>query len=140
MHLVGPALNTNGNTKKKLTPAQLKAKAEHEAWLKKQGLHPTQLEARKVNQKNSKLKSWKGPVSPGAPCSNGFALAGAKNSVFDSQWQDRYRDDPLMAEREAAALAKAEAKKGRVLPLYNKGGYQLMTEGLTHKDLGKRRP
>lgn len=140
MHLVGPALNTNGKTKKKPTPAQLRAKAEHEAWLKKQGLHPDQLAAKQSNKKPAKLKSWKGAVDSSAPCSNGFALGGAKKSVFDSEWQNPYEDDPEMAQREAQALAKAQALKSQIMPLYNKGPTQLMTSGLKMTDLGKRRP
>lgn len=51
----------------------------------------------------------------------------AARSVFDSRWRNTYDDNPVMAEREAEALAKAEALKARIAPAYNKGAYQLTT-------------
>ena len=108
MHMVHAGLSTTNDKprKKKPSPAQQKAKAEHEAWLRKQGIHPDQLAA-KAQPKSKKLTSWRGAVDPGAPCSNTVVDGGAVRSVFNSHWQDRYKDDPLMAEREREALAKA---------------------------------
>ena len=139
MHLVGPALNTNGNTKKKRSNAELKAQANHNAWLRKQGIHPDQLAA-KAKPKSRTLKLDLVQDRDSAPCSNGFAPGGAKKSVFDSEWQKTYEDDPEMAERETIALAKAQALKSRLSPIYNKGPVQLVTAGLSPKDFGKRRP
>jgi len=50
MHLAPVFVTTTnyGKTKKKSTPAQQRAKAEHEAWLRKRGLHTDQLQARKT--------------------------------------------------------------------------------------------
>jgi hypothetical protein len=59
--------------------------------------------------------------------------------VFDSEWKRTYADDPVMAERERAALAKAQAIKANLMSLYNKGPIQLNT-GLKMTELGKRRP
>ena len=56
MHMVNPGLsliNTKKN-KKKPSAAQLRAKAEHEAWLRKNGVHPDQLQARP--RQTNKLK------------------------------------------------------------------------------------
>jgi hypothetical protein len=75
----------------------------------------------------------------GPQVTNGFAPAGAKKSVFDSKWQRTYAHDPVMAERERAALAQAEAKKAKVMPLFNKGGLQYSGD-LKMTELGKRRP
>lgn len=47
MHLMGPQFNTNGSGKRKLTAKQEQAKLEHEAWLKKNGVHPSQLQTQK---------------------------------------------------------------------------------------------
>jgi hypothetical protein len=140
MHLIHPGLTTLNTAKRKKKPSvsQQRAKHEHDEWLRKQGIHPEQL-AKKV-KKPGKLKYTIHPKDESGPCSNGFADGGAKKSIFDGNWQDRYKDDPLMAEREQLALKKAEALKARVLPLYNKGGLQLMPEGLKMTDLGKRRP
>lgn len=62
MQLLGPHINTNGSCKQKPSQKQLKAKAEHEAWLKQNGVHPSQLKS-KLKAK-SKLKStFASPVS-----------------------------------------------------------------------------
>jgi hypothetical protein len=141
MHMVHAGLNTTNDRprKKKPTPQQQKAKAEHEAWLRTQGLHPDQLAA-KPQPKSKKLSSWKGPVAPGVPCSNTVVDGGAVRSVFEGHWRDQYKDDPLMAEREKIALAKAEELKKNLMPIYNKGPVQVVTPGLSPKDFGKRRP
>jgi hypothetical protein len=52
MQLLGPQFNTNGSGKRKLTAKQDQARMEHEAWLKRNGVHPTQLQG----QKRGKLK------------------------------------------------------------------------------------
>lgn len=137
-HLEKPYINNIGNTKKKPSAKQLKAKAEHEAWLRANGCHPEQLAA-KPKAPVTKLKKVVTVDRSGPQVSNGFAPAGAKKSVFNSEWQDPYGDDPLMAERERMAIAEAHAKKARVTPLYHKGGLQYQGN-LKMTELGKRRP
>jgi len=61
------------------------------------------------------------PQKPYEGLSNTIANGGAKTSVFDTQWQKKYEDDPLMAEREAEALRQVELKKQYLMPAYNKG-------------------
>lgn len=139
MHMVNPGLsliNTKKN-KKKPNAAQLRAKAEHEAWLRKNGVHPDQLSARP--KKTAKLQLNLAVDRTGPQVSNGFANAGMKRSIWDSQWQRTYEDDPLMAEREALALQQADALKADLVPLYNKGPIQLKPRGLGMTELGKRR-
>ena len=138
MHLLPAFINTNGNTKRKKTPQQVKAQEEHEKWLKKNGVHPEQL-ANKTPNKSRKLKLDLVKDKSSAACSNGFAPGGAKRSVFNNEWQKRYDDDPAMAEREKAALRAAQEKKNRVMPLFNKGGLQY-SGNLKMTELGKRRP
>lgn len=137
-HLEKPYLNNIGSTKKKLSAKQLKAKVEHEAYLRKMGLHPDQL-ATKPKQAPRKLRQVVQVDKNTPACSNQIAPGGAKRSVFDSEWKRTYDHDPVMAERERAALAKAEALKANLYPLYNKGPIQLNT-GLKMTELGKRRP
>lgn len=137
MHLLGPQFNNVGNTKKKQTVKQQRAKAEHEAWLRSQNLHPEQLAA-KPRAAPRKLKSVVSVDNTGPQCSNGFAAGGAKKSVFDSEWKRTYEDDPVMAERERMALARAQALKGRVAPLYSKGAYQLITSKDDIVTLGRK--
>jgi len=52
MQLLGPQFNTNGSGKRKATAKQEQARLEHEAWLKRNGVHPTQLQS----QRRGKLK------------------------------------------------------------------------------------
>jgi hypothetical protein len=61
------------------------------------------------------------PKKPYEGLSNTIESGGAKTSVFDTQWQKKYEDDPLMAEREAEALRQVELKKQHLMPAYNKG-------------------
>lgn len=137
MHLVHPGLTTlNGKNKKKPSAKQLKAKADHDAWLRKQGLHPDQLSAR-IAKKPNKLNLELVKDKSGQECSNGFAPGGFKKSVFDSRWQKTY-DDPYMAEREEAALKKAEAKKTNIMQTYNKGPV-MYASNLKMTELGRRR-
>jgi hypothetical protein len=129
MHLMHAGFTTTNTQlrKTKKTPAQVKAQQEHEAWLRKQGVHTDQL-AQKPTKKSGSFRDTVKPVQPGVDCSNGFAPGGAKKSVFDSEWQRLYEDDPDMAERERMALVRAEQKKSRVMSLYNKGGFQVASE------------
>jgi len=138
MHMVHPGLSTinTNKTKKKPTAAQLKAKAEHEAWQRKNGVHLDQLG--KTHNVSKKLKPYLSIDKTSAPCSNGFAPGGAKKSVFDSRWQGTYDDDPNMAEREAEALRKADALKSAVAPAYSKGAYQFITKNTDLKTLGRK--
>lgn len=138
MHLCGPQLNNIGKTKKKLTAKQIKAQQEHEAWLKTQGVHPDQLAA-KPKAAPKKLTHVVSVDRTGPQCTNGFAPAGAKTSVFDSAWQRTYEEDPQMAARERAALIEAEAKTKRVAPAYSKGAYQYITSTESLADIGKKK-
>lgn len=52
MQLLSPMYNSNGSGKRTLTAKQEQAKMEHEAWLKRNGVHPAQLQ----KQKRGKLK------------------------------------------------------------------------------------
>ena len=52
MHLVGPYMTTtrynNSKKKSKKTQSQIQAKQAHEKYLRKMGVHPDQLEAKKI--------------------------------------------------------------------------------------------
>lgn len=52
MQLLAPQFNTNGSGKRKSTAKQEQARMEHEAWLKRNGVHPTQLQM----QRRGKMK------------------------------------------------------------------------------------
>tara|TARA_R110000868_G_scaffold9620_7_gene47653 strand:+ start:7022 stop:7450 length:429 start_codon:yes stop_codon:yes gene_type:complete len=131
MHLLGPAYNNIGNTRRYPTARQTRAQAEHDAWLKKQGLHPQQLAAKA--HPSRKFTDTVKPQSTGPDCSNGFAPGGAKKTVFDSEWRRDYDHDPALAHRERAAVQRAYELKSRLQPLYSKGPVQLATPGHDHK-------
>lgn len=135
MHMVHPSLTTinTSKKKKKLTAKQRLAVDQHNAWLKKNGVHIEQL-ANKNKNVTRTLKTTVSAEKTGLPCNNGFAFGGEKRSVFDSQWKRTYEDDPIMAAREATALRKAEELKSDLMPLYNKGPVQLKTRGTSLKD------
>lgn len=135
MHMVHPGLNTinTGKNRKKLNAKQQRSLAEHEAWLRKQGLHSDQL-ARNKAKKQKTLEF--GPAFAGTPAqlSNRVENGGFKKTIWDTKWKRTYEDDPLMAEREDDALRKADAKKSRLMPLYNKGPVQFCTDMNTLKE------
>lgn len=137
MHLLGPAFQDIGGSKKKPNAKHKKAQAEHDAWLRKNNIHPEQLAARK--KPAAKLVVPTPNTQPQPECSNGFAAGGFKKSVFDSAWQHTYQDDPEMAARESAALVEARAKTKRIAPAYSKGAYQYITPALSLQDIGKKK-
>ena len=59
MHLVGPYMTTTQYSRKKKKPIakQARANAEHEKWLRKRGVHPEQLEAKKKKNANVSILS-----------------------------------------------------------------------------------
>jgi hypothetical protein len=126
MHLAPPNLTTTGKSKtKKLTPAQIKAKAEHDAWLKKQNLHPTQL-AKNKRKEDSKLLDLRQrtPVI----LSNSFAPGGFKIGIMENL---RHEAPHVQAE----ILAKAAA----CAPAFSKGGIQYLgTSKEAWRDAGKK--
>jgi hypothetical protein len=132
-------LNT-GRNKKKASVKQNRAAAEHDKWLRKQGLHPEQIAARqKTKSKTAKVETNQPKSESVKRLGDGFAPIVAKRSVFDSAWRRDYEDDPLMAEREAIALQQAEEKKKRIAPAYSKGAYQYISEGTDLKDIGRKK-
>lgn len=72
MHMAPIFVSTvnNGKIKKKLTAPQLRAKAEHEAWLKKRGLHPDQLKAKKSKKRDTEESTFTYESRRTVPTSN----------------------------------------------------------------------
>ena len=132
-------LNT-GRNKKKSNVKQNRAAAEHDKWLRRQGVHPEQLAQRSKSQHVNRHTSIE-TISEKKISSlgNGFAPIVAKRSVFDSAWRRDYKDDPVMAEREAIALKQAEDKKKRIAPAYSKGPYQFISANTDLTDLGRKK-
>jgi hypothetical protein len=127
MHLMHAGITTLNTKKsrKKSGVKQNRALADHDRWLRSQGVHPEQLAQRSKSQPVNRHTSID-TISEKKISSlgNGFAPIVTKRSVFDSAWRRDYEDDPVMAEREAIALQEAEEKKKYIRPLYNKGPVQ----------------
>ena len=133
MHLVGPYLTTTRyNGKKKPSAKEQRAKVEHEAWLRKQGLHPDQLATRKASKGSIKteknLPSFK--VDQSIPLSNNIVDGGRVRGIM----ANLHKESP---EVQKEILYKAS----RCMPLYNKGGIQFATpsEDLTQVGSKSRR-
>jgi hypothetical protein len=77
--------------KKKKNVKLLKAKAEHEAWLIKQGLSLDQIEARKKNSKANSSKQWYVPTHsivdtiPSGPMPKTFVGAKPEPKVYSGE-------------------------------------------------------
>lgn len=72
MHMAPIFVSTvnHGKIKKKLTAPQLRAKAEHEAWLTKRGLHPDQLKAKKSKKRDKEESTFTYESRRTVPTSN----------------------------------------------------------------------
>lgn len=130
MHLVGPYLTTTRyNGKKKLNAKEQRAKADHEAWLRKQGLHPDQLALNKTSKTAKKVErnmpSYR--VDDSIPLSNTIVDGGRARGIM------------VNLHKESPAVQKAILDKAsRCMPLYNKGGIQFATPGEDMTQVGSR--
>lgn len=131
MHMERAYLNNNGSGKGKKpanTAAQRKANAEHEAWLRSKGLHPSQVEKRKSNFKIEKVEVAP-PSKPPVQLSNNLKVKGGfKRSIMDHL-------DEESPETRKAILDKAS----RLAPAYSKGAYQYISPGTELSDIGKKK-
>jgi hypothetical protein len=91
---------------------QVQAKAEHEAWLRRNGVHPDQLTKAKLH-KNS-LPSYK---TESVQLSNTIVDGGRANGIMVN-----------LHKESAATRAAILEKASRAVPLYNKGGLQLLSK------------
>jgi hypothetical protein len=112
MQLLGPHFNNHGSGKRKLNAKQLRAKAEHEAWLRRNNVHPDQLT--KAKQYRAPLPSYK---VDDVKLSNTVVDGGRVGGIMANLHKES-------AATKAAILEKAS----RAVPLYNKGGLQLLSK------------
>jgi len=99
--------NSNGKCKSKPTAKQLKAKAEHDAWLKKNGVHPDQLTKAKLHK--NKIPSYKTETPQ---LSNTIVDGGRAKGIMANLYKE-----PVHVQKQVTA------KVAGVTQLYNKGGY-----------------
>jgi glutaredoxin 2 len=107
MQLLGPQFNTNGSGKRKLTAKQEQARMEHEAWLRRNGVHREQLTKAKLH-KNT-IPSYK---TEKTELSNTIVDGGRAKGIM----ANLYKETP-------AVQNQVMAKVSGVTQLYNKGGY-----------------
>jgi len=123
--MVGPYLTTNASSKKKKKSArQIKADAEHAAWLKARGLDRESVQARVAREK------------PRAEMPKYEYTKVQYSNVVGSGTQSG-----VMANihKEAPHVQKAILDKAsRVMPLYNKGGLQYCTPDTDLKTVGTK--
>lgn len=121
MHIL-PAFYTTTNTRKRKQKPKSNSKlvSDHDRWLLKHGVHPEQIRLKKTVDKNWKREytdSMKvdrdGYVSSG--------LSGSKSSCAKRDIMTNLHKEPKHVQD--AILEKAS----RVMPLYNKGGLQLLS-------------
>lgn len=125
MHLVGPYLTTTRyNSKKKKSARQIKADAEHEAWLKKRGVD------------RASIKSAVEKAKPRADMPKYEYTKVQYSNVVGSGTQSgvmaNLHKEPVHIQK--AILDKAS----RVMPLYNKGGLQYCTPDTDLKTVGTK--
>lgn len=133
MHLVGPYMTTtkyNSKGKKVAnSERERKAKAEHDAWLRKRGLHPDQ----KSSARNSKPIEINRIPDYRADLRNTVPLSNAVGNGFKSGVMENLHKEKPEVQKEILAKAK------RMAPAYSKGAYQYITPGSELADLGKKK-
>ena len=126
MHLVGPYLTTTRyNSKRKLNAKQQRALAEHNEWLKKRGVHPSQLAP--VRNSVNRIPDYREDQRNTVPLSNAVGN-GFKSGVMENLHKEK-------PEVQKEILAKAK----RIAPAYSKGGYQYITPESDLTDIGKKK-
>lgn len=132
MHLEKPYMTTTkyGGKGKKApnTAAAREAKAKHEAWLRKQGLHPEQRDLKRavVGRLKQDLPDYR--VESPVPLSNNIAVRGGfKTGVM----ANLHKEKP---EVQKEIMDKAS----RCAPQYNKGGYAYTTPDTDITTIGSR--
>lgn len=132
MQLAGPGLTTtkyNGKGKKPAnTAARRKATAEHNKWLRSQGLHPEQRDMARAINGHHKNEMPNLHVDNAVPLGNNLHVDGAR---ITGVMANIHRES---TETRAAILDKAS----RVDVGYNKGGLIYVTPGTDITTLGSR--
>lgn len=115
-----PAYYTTTNTRSRKKKPKSKEDSSHDKWLKSKGLHPDQIKAKKRVDKNWKTEYTKSlKVDREGYVSSG--LSGSKSSCAKRDIMTNLHKEPKHVQE--AILEKAS----RVMPLYNKGGLQLLS-------------
>ena len=128
MHLL-PAYFTTTRTKKKKSKTK-KSDLEHQAWLSKRGLLPSQIKA-KIKLDNN----WKEEYTASIKVERKYEsveMFGSKDSCAKKDIMTKLHKESNQVKKEI--LNKAS----RVMPLYNKGGLQYVTPETDIKMVGTK--
>lgn len=121
MHIL-PAYYTTTNTRKRKQKSKSNSKliSDHDRWLLKNGVHPQQIKIKKTVDKN-----WKQEYTEGMKIDrSGYVSSGMSGSASSCAKRDIMTN--LHKEPKHVQDAILE-KASRVMPLYNKGGLQLLS-------------
>jgi hypothetical protein len=124
-----PAYYTTTNLRKRKAKKPSKSAIAHEEWLMAQGLHISQLKkARKVV---NSVKDCAKDIKVDRPDYVSAGMSGTKYACAKRGVMTNLHKEPRHIQE--AILAKAK----RVMPLYNKGGLQVLTDSDDLKALNK---
>jgi len=130
MHMERAFLTTTHYGSRSQKPANTaklrKSQTEHDRWLRKQGLHPEQLQARPRVKVPVVLPDYRTDQS--LPVSNNIRVDGGRQTGIMA---NLHRESP-------AVQAKIREWAGKVAPLYNKGGLQVVTAGTDITEIGSK--
>jgi len=125
-----PAYYTTTNLRKRKAKKPSKSAIAHEEWLMAQGLHISQLKkARKVV---NSVKDCAKDIKVERPDYVSAGMSGTKYACAKRGVMTNLHKEPKHVQE--AILAKA----ARTAPLYSKGPYQLITDGASLSEIGKK--
>lgn len=126
MHMVGPYLTTNASGKnKKKSARQIKADAEHAAWLKARGLDRATVQAKVAKEK------------PRAEMPKYEYTKVQYSNVVGSGTQSGVMAN--LANESAQTRKEILNKAKRIAPAYSKGAYQYITPESDLTDIGRKK-
>ena len=132
MHIVGPYLTTtNISNKVKATKSQKQtiASQKHEDWLRSMGVHPDQIEMKRMKSKDNGINLPNLKVQNSSKLSNNLSVKGGfRNSIMDNLQNES-------PEIQDAIISKSK----QIAPAYSKGAYQYITPGTDLTDIGKKK-
>jgi hypothetical protein len=120
MHILPAYYTTTVSNRKRKSKSKTKLISDHDRWLLSKGLHPDQIKMKKGVDKNWKKEYTENmKIDRAGYVSSG--LSGSKSSCAKRDIMTNLHKEPKHVQE--AILEKAS----RVMPLYNKGGLQLLS-------------
>jgi hypothetical protein len=133
MHLL-PAYYTTTRNRKPKSKKQKELISKHDQWLLNNGLHPEQIKAKKDTKLLKKLALQDAKESLHVDRSNyrSSGLEGIASPCVDRSLMKRLHKEPKHIRKQIID------KASRVMPLFNKGGLQYMSDGEDLKSIGTK--